>query len=81
MGYSTLLNEMTNKLFEIFTPQILSYDILEKGFAYVQKNQITVTDDVSLAELVGHKVKIVESSYENIKITTASDLKLAEAIL
>ena len=70
-----------SKLFEIFTPQIISYDILEKGFAYVQKNQITVTDDVSLAELVGHRVKIVESSYENIKITTASDLKLAEAAL
>ena len=46
-----------------------------------KKNKITVTDDVSLVELIGHKVKIVESSNENIKITTPFDLKIAQAIL
>lgn len=70
-----------DKLLEIFTPQIISRNLLEKGFSYAIKNNITVTDDVSLAELVGHRVKIVESSSENIKITTPFDLKIAKAIV
>jgi len=70
-----------DKLLEIYTPQIISRALLEKGFAFAKKNKITVTDDVSLVELIGHKVKIVESSNENIKITTPFDLKIAQAIL
>lgn len=39
------------------------------------------TDDASVVEKYGKKVHIVEGSYENIKITTVSDVVLAEAIL
>lgn len=39
------------------------------------------TDDASVVEKYGKKVHIVEGSYENIKITTVSDVILAEAIL
>ncbi len=39
------------------------------------------TDDASVVEKYGKKVHIVEGSYENIKITTVSDIILAEAIL
>ena len=39
------------------------------------------TDDASLVEKMGEKVKIIEGSYENIKITTPDDLKFAELIL
>lgn len=39
------------------------------------------TDDASVVERFGARVSIVEGSYENIKITTVSDLAFAEAIL
>ncbi|MFC1595938.1 2-C-methyl-D-erythritol 4-phosphate cytidylyltransferase [Candidatus Margulisiibacteriota bacterium] len=36
------------------------------------------TDDASLVESLGYKVKIVEGDYRNIKITTEEDLRFAE---
>ena len=40
---------------------------------------IQVTDDAMVAEsMLLKKVKLVEGSYENIKITTPEDLKIAE---
>jgi len=39
-----------------------------------------VTDDAMLIEKLGAKVKIVEGSYRNIKITTPEDLLIAAAI-
>lgn len=68
-------------LYEIYTPQIIQRALLAKGFSYAKRNNITVTDDLSLVELIGEKVKIIDSSYENIKITIPFDLKIAEAIL
>ncbi|MCC5831681.1 MAG: 2-C-methyl-D-erythritol 4-phosphate cytidylyltransferase [Chlamydiales bacterium] len=61
-------------IWEVQTPQLLTKEVLLKGFAYADKHGLTVTDDVSLAELIGHPVKLVPGSYENIKITTPEDL-------
>jgi 2-C-methyl-D-erythritol 4-phosphate cytidylyltransferase len=63
---------------EIQTPQALRYEILKEGLVKSGQDQITVTDDTSLAELVGSTVKIVEGSYHNIKITTPEDMLIAE---
>lgn len=68
-------------LYDIQTPQVLKKEILLKGFEKAQKEAITVTDDVSLAELIGRPVKLVMGSYENIKVTTPEDLLVAENIL
>lgn len=67
-------------IWEIQTPQALRRDLLEQGFALAHEKQITVTDDASLAELVGHPVKLVKGAYSNIKITTPEDLILAEQL-
>lgn len=67
-----------DQVWEIQTPQFLHRDVLENGFAFAIENSLTVTDDVSLAELIDHPVKIVEGSYRNIKITTPEDLLIAE---
>lgn len=40
-----------------------------------------MTDDCRLAELCGVKVKLTDSSYTNIKITTAEDIPFAISIL
>ncbi|MEK6538345.1 MAG: 2-C-methyl-D-erythritol 4-phosphate cytidylyltransferase [Nitrospirota bacterium] len=44
-------------------------------------DRVSVTDESSLVERLGYKVKIVEGSPDNIKITTKEDLLLAELIL
>jgi len=70
-----------NKFWEIQTPQVLHRDILNKGFEYVNKNNMTITDDTSLAELIGKPVKLVEGSHTNLKITMPSDLLIAGQLL
>ncbi len=67
-------------LWEIHTPQILRKDILIQGFEIARSLNITVTDDVSLAELAGHRVKLVQGSYANFKITTVEDFLMAEKL-
>jgi 2-C-methyl-D-erythritol 4-phosphate cytidylyltransferase len=39
------------------------------------------TDDAGLVEQAGGRVHVVESSPENLKITTPVDLRLAELLL
>lgn len=68
-------------LWEIQTPQVIRLSLLKKGFDFAQEHQLTVTDDVSLVELLGHAVKIVEGSYSNIKVTLPEDLLLIEQLL
>lgn len=79
-NYSLLTNKTLDRsnLFEIQTPQIIEYNLLKKGLKYISENNLTVTDDTSITELLGIPTKIVLGSYSNIKITTPYDLKLAK---
>ena len=63
------------------TPQGFKLKLLREAFALAQQQNLTVTDDAMLVEAMGHKVKIVEASCYNIKITTPEDLKVAENII
>ncbi len=69
-----------DELFEIQTPQGFYVDLLKDAYKHLKENNLIVTDDASVVECFGHKVKIVEGSYNNIKITTKEDLKIALAI-
>lgn len=69
-----------DSLWEAQTPQVIRLDLLKEGFDYVHEHHVGVTDDVSLVELLGKPVKIVEGSYENIKITTPEDLNFIEQL-
>ena len=63
------------------TPQVFKTE-LYRAAAYVSKEDgFAATDDNSLAEHVGFQVKLVDCGSENIKITTAVDLSIAEVIL
>ena len=68
-------------IYQMQTPQAIKYNLFIDGFSNVKKNKLKITDDVSVVESLGKKVKIVDCSYENIKITTQDDFKMAEAIL
>lgn len=61
------------------TPQTFRRSILVK--AYASSNGMNVTDDSGLVEALGVKVRILEGSRGNIKITTKEDLRLAEELL
>lgn len=68
-------------LWEVQTPQVARTDFLRQAFDHVIQHNIDVTDDVSLIEILGHPVKLIESHDSNIKITTPEDLLLANLLL
>lgn len=61
-------------VWSIQTPQAFRYDILKKSFEKANGDNFTGTDESSLAEYSGYKVKVIEGTKENIKITHRSDL-------
>lgn len=63
----------------IQTPQTFSAGLIKD--AYSRPENPALTDDASVAESAGYPVFLFEGSYENIKITTAEDLVMAEALL
>jgi 2-C-methyl-D-erythritol 4-phosphate cytidylyltransferase len=65
-------------LWAVQTPQVFRVDIIFKAY---QKAKGEVTDDASLVEGAGYKVKLYMGSYDNIKMTNASDILIAEALL
>ena len=62
------------------TPQVFEIPLLVDAYAEVSARGLTVTDEVSVMEAVGIRVKFVESTSPNLKITTPADLALAEAL-
>jgi len=68
-----------NLIYRAQTPQAFRAGIIRK--AYLSKRRKNVTDDASLVEAAGLKVKILEGSWTNIKITTKEDLKIGGALL
>ena len=60
------------------TPQAFRRAVLASDRA--ARSPVDATDEATLAERAGHPVRIVEGEASNIKITTAEDLPLAEAI-
>ena len=59
------------------TPQVFRIDVIQNTYRHVFGD---VTDDASLVEKAGYKVKLYTGSYDNIKITTPDDLAMAEAL-
>lgn len=66
-------------LWEAQTPQVFRKDVLIKAHDTIKDSE--VTDDASLVERLGEKVKVLEGDYTNIKITTQEDLRIAESFL
>lgn len=63
------------------TPQVASLANLWKAFLKAESQKFVGTDDTQLLERIGVRVKIVECSYQNIKITFPEDLLVAKQIL
>lgn len=71
------------------TPQVFerklittAYEELERRLDELKAQGVEITDDAMVVEtLTGKKVKLVKASYENMKITTPEDMKIAESFL
>ncbi len=70
-----------SELVAVQTPQGFRKKILFDAYKKAAEDNFLGTDDASLVERIGGKVKIVWSDYKNIKITTPEDIKVAESFL
>jgi 2-C-methyl-D-erythritol 4-phosphate cytidylyltransferase len=68
-------------LWLIQTPQAFRASVLLRAFEKARKDRFSSTDEAALVERLGIKARIVEGSYDNIKITTPEDLELGKLIL
>ncbi len=68
-------------LWLVQTPQAFTFAVLKEAYEAAYQNDYYGTDDASLVERIGVRVKMIAGSYENIKITTPEDLIIAEALL
>jgi len=64
-------------LWAVQTPQVFRFAIILKAYLDLETE---ATDDASLVERLGFPVKLYMGSYDNIKVTTPSDITIAEAL-
>ena len=64
----------------IQTPQVFRSDIIIKAYRSIGTGE-NPTDDASLVERLGYRVKVFSGSYDNIKITTPADMALAGVLI
>ena len=69
------------ELVAVQTPQGFRREILLQAYDKAAEENFLGTDDSSLAERLGAKIKIVTSDYRNIKVTTPEDIGIAENFL
>ena len=67
-------------LWSVQTPQTFNQDLLKRAHEKARQDGFYGTDDASLVERMGVTVRVVDGSYENIKITTPEDLVIGETI-
>jgi len=67
-------------LYQAQTPQAFQRRLLVAAHDRATRERIIATDDADLVEQIGGTVEIVEASALNIKITTKSDLMIAESL-
>ena len=76
-------------VWQVQTPQCFLYSVIMPAYNKLILEEenllakgVAITDDAMVVELLtGSRVKLVEGSYENIKITTPEDLMVADIFL
>ena len=63
------------------TPQMFRFGLLQKALQQALQQQMLITDEASAVELMGFQPLMVEGHRDNIKVTHANDLALAEYYL
>ena len=69
-----------DKVWIVQTPQVFAYELVFGAYSrMLESDAAGITDDAMVVESFGNqKVKLIKGSYENIKITTPEDIKIAQ---
>lgn len=78
-----------NSVWSVQTPQVFSYPLIRDAYTELVNREaelagkgIVITDDAMVVEtMTDTAIKLVEGSYENIKVTTPEDIEVATAII
>ncbi len=70
-----------DSLWQIQTPQTFKYDLILQAYREGMAKKFYGYDDASFIEYLGKRIKVIEGSPYNIKITTPEDLVIAKGIL
>ena len=57
------------------------FGVLERALRFARERAAAVTDDSQAVELLGLRPRLIASSFENLKVTTPSDLERAAEVL
>ncbi len=68
-------------LWRALTPQMFRYGALTRALAQARASGQSVTDEAAAIEMAGARPRLIRGRSDNIKITLANDLELAERIL
>lgn len=63
------------------TPQTFQTEVIREAHAWAARERYTGTDDASLVRAMGGRVKLVRGTPLNFKVTTATDLSMAEHVI
>lgn len=66
------------RFWQVETPQIFRKSVVEAAYRTVREKGLTITDDASAVEHLGHPVQLVPSGAFNLKITRPADWTLLE---
>ena len=69
-----------SRLWAVQTPQSFKKDLLLKAHQRARQARLNVTDDATLVEQLGFRVRLIAGSHRNLKVTTAEDLLIAETL-
>lgn len=70
-----------SRLWAVQTPQVFRRAALAHALQQPDEALAAATDDASLVEAAGGRVRVVEAPRENLKVTTPVDLRVAELLL
>jgi len=70
-----------SNMFFAETPQVFQYDLIKEAYAAGMRSGLEATDDAALVEAIGFKVKMIQSTGANPKLTTADDMAFIEMML
>lgn len=76
-----------NFVWQVQTPQVFAFPLILQAYRKLleleeSRSPVSVTDDAMVLETVlNKKVRLIEGSYQNIKITTPEDLEIAKLFL
>ena len=63
------------------TPQVARRELLARAMEWAEANDFEGTDEAALLEAIGVRVKLVEGSAQNIKVTTPGDMERAARLM